>query len=221
MYVKDLRGLKYPDLALIKWFFKEGLHKAKNDLILELACSSANNLGLFASYDYECIGVEIDEQNAANARHNLALIGAKNYEIKCEDMFDYVANTKDLQADVLAIPNVINYFKREDFINLLSTINKQNLYKKEACFFLRTRSIKDYRYGINEEIAKNCFSLHEDITGEKGCINTFYQEYELVDILRDKLGLHDFSVLNYESTNVMGEGRLVNDADLVIYGKIR
>jgi len=129
----------------------------------------------------------------------------------------------NIQADVFLLPNIINYFKREDFLKLLESIKEYKVYKENALFFLRTRGVKDYRYGLGKQIGYNSFLLDcDDSTGELGCINTFYQEHELVSYLQKYLGLYNFKVLSYENTNVMGKDeRLVNDADIVIYGNIK
>ena len=87
-------------------------------------------------------------------------------------------------------------------------------------FFLRTRSIKDYRYGLGEELGLNSFKMSDDSTKELNCINTLYQEHELVQYLRDYLNLYDFTVLNYDSSAVF-ENRIAFDSDIVIYGRIR
>lgn len=110
-----------------------------------------------------------------------------------------------------------------EILNLLKLCEENKIYKKDAFFFIRTRSIKDYRYGLGEKIAHNCFKItNDDTTGELGCINTLYQEYELVEYLKQYLNLYNFKVLNYENTNIMGKDeRLVNDSDIVIYGKIK
>ena len=224
MYLRNLKGLKFPDVAVIKFFFKMGLHIRQNQKVLELACSNGNNLVLFANYDYECVGVDFDSMSIKNANYNFKeVIKAKSFSFFCENIFDFVSHNKNLNNDILLIPNVVNYFKREDFLKLLKLCKENRLYKKDAVFFLRTRSIKDYRYGLGKKIAHNSFLITEDeTTGEKGCINTLYQEYELVEYLKEYLGLYDFKVLNYESTNVMGEDeRLVTNSDIVIYGKIQ
>jgi len=59
---KDLKGLKFPDNAVIKFFFKERLGE-KCGKVLEYACSNGNNLSLFASYGWECLGVDLNELN--------------------------------------------------------------------------------------------------------------------------------------------------------------
>lgn len=223
MYLKDLKGLKFPDNAVIKFFFKNSLH-TQDGRVLEFACSNGNNLQLFANYDYECWGVDLDAQNIQNANFNFKeVLKTQNYRFFNENIFDFIKNQKGVRADVFLIPNVINYFSREDFLELLRLSRENEAYKENALFFLRTRGIKDYRYGLGEKIAHNSFRipLDEDTTGEAGCINTLYQEYELVEYLKEHLNLHDFKVLSYESTNIMGsDDRLVNDSDIVIYGRI-
>ncbi|MFQ6343039.1 class I SAM-dependent methyltransferase [Campylobacter sp. VTCC 70190] len=224
MYIKELKGLKFPDNAVIKFFFKNQLHALENQKVLEFACSNGNNLALFANYGYECLGVDLEALNIANAKHNFTqVIGAKKFEFFKENILDFPLNHPNIQADVFLIPNVINYLTREDFIRLLELCKANKIYKENAYFFLRTRSIKDYRYGLGEKIGHNSFKILDDnTTGELGCINTLYQEYELVAYLKQYLNLYDFKVLSYENTNIMGEDeRLVNDSDIVIYGKIK
>ena len=96
------------------------------------------------------------------------------------------------------------------------------MYKKDAIFFLRTRSIRDFRYGVGQMIEQNCFKMADDydITGEPGAINTLYQEHELIQILQEKLNLKDFKLLTYENQNLMKNNHIINDSDIVIYGKI-
>lgn len=224
MYLRDLKGLKFPDLAVIKFFFKQGLHQKSNQKVLEFACSNGNNLSLFANYDYECIGVDLNQENISNANYNFKeVIQCKNYQFFHDDILEFPLKNPNIKADIFMIPNVINYLLKEDFLKLLKISKENSMYKENALFFLRTRSIKDYRYGYGEKIAHNCFKITNDnTTGELGCINTLYQEYELVEILKEYLNLYDFKVLTYENTNIMGEDeRLVNDSDIVIYGKIK
>ncbi|MCR6583318.1 methyltransferase domain-containing protein [Campylobacter insulaenigrae] len=223
MYIKNLRGLKFPDNAIIKFFFKQGLHNQTNQKVLEFACSNGNNLSLFANYDYECIGVDLDENNINNANYNFKeVIKSNKYHFFNDNILEFPMKNPNINADIFLIPNVINYLKRDDFIKLLKISKEYKMYKENALFFLRTRSIKDFRYGFGEQIEHNCFKIANDnTTGELGCINTLYQEHELVEILKENLNLYDFKVLTYESTNIMGEKELlVNDSDIVIYGKI-
>ncbi|EHX0500218.1 class I SAM-dependent methyltransferase, partial [Campylobacter jejuni] len=80
MHIKELKGLKFPDNAIIKFFFKNQLHTLQKQRVLEFACSNGNNLSLFASYDYECLGVDLDDENIANANYNFTnIIKAKKF----------------------------------------------------------------------------------------------------------------------------------------------
>ncbi|MBK1972415.1 class I SAM-dependent methyltransferase [Campylobacter sp. TTU_617] len=225
MYIRDLKGLKFPDLAVIKFFFKNNLHQRDtNKKVLEFACSNGNNLSLFANYDYECLGVDLNESNIENANFNFTnIIKAKNFKFFKDDILEFPKKSPDVKADIFLIPNVINYLHREDFLNLLKNSKEYKMYKENALFFLRTRSIRDFRYGFGEKIAHNAFKInHDNTTGELGCINTLYQEYELVEYLKEYLNLYDFKVLNYEATNIMGEDDAkIFDSDIVIYGKIK
>ena len=71
-------------------------------------------------------------------------------------------------------------------------------------------------------IEPNCFKMDDnyDITGEPGAINRLYQEHESIQILQEKLNLKDFKLLTYENQNLMKNNHIINDSDIVIYGKI-
>ena len=123
MNLKDIKGLKYPDLALVKFFFKQGLH-TKGGRVLEYGCSNGNNLSLFASYDYECLGVDLDPSNLENARFNFEkVLKVSKFSFFEEDIVEFDKKHEGVRADVLLIPNVINYLSRKDFEKLLQNLS--------------------------------------------------------------------------------------------------
>ncbi|WP_086251574.1 MULTISPECIES: class I SAM-dependent methyltransferase [Campylobacter] len=219
-YISNLKGFKYPDSELIRYFFKNHLN-IKPQKVLELGCNNGNNLALFASYDYEVIGVELDAQNVENANFNFSNVyGFDKFNFINQDMREFCKNTKDLKSDVLLIPNVINYITKSDFIKLLENIIQNKLIKSNSDFFIRARSLKDHRYGLGKQIDDGVFILDGDeYSGEKGIICSCYKEYELVEILKSKLNLRDFTLITSENLNVKS-GVYIKDSDIIIYGKI-
>ena len=90
-----------------------------------------------------------------------------------------------------------------------------------AFFFIRARSIKDYRYGLGQKLDNGSFILdYDEFSGEKGALCTAYQEYELVEICKQYLNLYDFEVLTSENINVKNKN-FIKDSDIIIYGKIK
>ncbi|WP_086322447.1 class I SAM-dependent methyltransferase [Campylobacter devanensis] len=219
-YISNLKGFKYPDSELIRYFFKNHLN-IKPQKVLELGCNNGNNLALFASYDYEVTGVELDAQNVENANFNFSNVyGFDKFNFINQDMREFCKNTKDLKSDVLLIPNVINYITKSDFIKLLENIIQNKLIKSNSNFFIRARSLKDHRYGLGKQIDDGVFILDGDeYSGEKGIICSCYKEYELVEILKSKLNLRDFTLITSENLNVKS-GVYIKDSDIIIYGKI-
>ncbi|WP_261798255.1 hypothetical protein [Campylobacter volucris] len=70
MFINKIKGFKYPDMELVRWFFKNKLDTLANAKVLEFASHNGNNLSLFANYNYECIGVELNKENHKNALYN-------------------------------------------------------------------------------------------------------------------------------------------------------
>lgn len=220
MTIKNIKGLKYPDEYMIKYFFKERLFESKGK-VLEFGCSNGNNLSLFYQYDYDTYGVDINEINIKNAKYNFENIyeSEGSFTFYSDDMISFVQNNKDLEVDVFMIPNVISYISKEDFIKFLEISVENNIFKKGAKFFLRTRTRKDYRYGLGKKVAEDSYLMQNNITGEEGAICTCYQEYELIDILRKYLNLSNFSINHLDNQNCQN-GETILNSDIAIWGDI-
>ena len=220
MNIKDIRGLKYPDDYIIKFFFKEKLSELKGTA-LEFGCSNGSNLSLFYQYDFDVIGVDISEENINNAKYNFENIytSTASYTFHLQNMLDFVETNKNLEVDVFMIPNVISYLSKSDFITFLELSAKNKVFKKGAKFFLRTRTRKDFRYGFGEEVSQDSFLMPNNTTGEEGTLCTCYQEFELIDILRKHLNLTRFSINHLDNQNSQKNTVLLN-SDITIWGTI-
>ncbi|HEB61691.1 MAG TPA: class I SAM-dependent methyltransferase [Bacteroidetes bacterium] len=220
MTIKDIRGLKYPDEYMIKFFFKENLHTRRGS-VLEFGCANGNNIALFYQYDYDVTGVDLLQKSIDDAEYNLENVydskGSSSFV--CDDMLSFAKSNKNLKVDIFMIPNVISYIKKSDFIEFLKVSQENNLFKKDAKFFLRTRTKKDYRYGLGEEIEENTFLMKDDITGEKGALCTCYNEYELIELLKKYLNLTNIVVSHLDNQNLQN-GRILLNSDIAIWGNI-
>lgn len=112
----------------------------------------------------------------------------------------------------------MNYISREAAKRLL--LELRQCLKKDSLVFLRTRHIKDYRFGRGQKVEHNGFVLDIKETGEYGTLNVFYYEYELVDMLREGLGLDiaSMQLFSVDALNLHSGVPMLN-SDLVIWGK--
>ena len=225
MFISKIKGFKYPDMDLVRWFFKNHLYGLKNAKVLEFASHNGNNLSLFANYDYQCFGVELDPTNHQNALYNFKeVMKYKKFEFYNQNMLDFAKNFKNIKADVFLIPNVINYITKEEFQTLLLNSKANKLYGGGGCesfFFLKARSVKDHRYGLGKSIGEGSFILDiDEFSGEKNRLCTAYQEHELVELLQKYLNLYDFEVISSENINIKNKV-YIKDSDIVVYGKIK
>nr|WP_257929435.1 hypothetical protein [Campylobacter lari]MCR6529220.1 hypothetical protein [Campylobacter lari] len=144
MFINKIKGFKYPDMELVRWFFKNKLDTLKNAKVLEFASHNGNNLSLFANYNYECIGVELNKQNHENAIYNFKeIMYYQNASFFNENMLDFAKNHQNINADVFLIPNVINYISKDEFKTLLQNAKENNLYQSSGggvcSFFLKSK----------------------------------------------------------------------------------
>jgi len=220
MTIKAIRGLKYPDDYITKFFFKENLHTKKGS-VLEFGCANGNNISLFYQYDYDVIGVDFSQKSIDDANYNLEHIydSQGSSLFVCDDMLSFAKKNKNLEVDIFLIPNVISYIKKADFIEFLKVSKENSLFKKDAKFFLRTRTKKDYRYGLGEEVEESTFLMTDNITGEEGALCTCYDEYELIELLKKYLNLKNIVISHLDNQNLQN-GRVLLNSDIAIWGNI-
>jgi hypothetical protein len=53
--IAELRGLRFPDIYVVRMFFKERLQRELGR-VLELGCGNGINLLLFAEFDWDVMG---------------------------------------------------------------------------------------------------------------------------------------------------------------------
>jgi len=222
--LKDLEGLKFPDDYVIKFFFKEKLD-VSTGRVLEFGCSNGNNLMLFFQFGWEVIGVDKDKKllemgsrNFAKCRkeHNLS----NQFDLICQDMIDFVKSHGGLVLDVLLLPNIICYLSYSQILEFFREIKKAGMLKKGSLIFIRTRDLKDYRFGKGERIDSNTYRLKIGETGENGCINTFLSPEELAGIVEKNFELEYKHLFECYFDNRQMD-RLVGNADIIFWGKVQ
>ncbi len=223
MKLKEIKGLKYPDEYFIKFFFKNMLYTKSNLKILEFGSGNGNNLMLPYQYNHEVIGVDYNKTLIEYAKYNFKLLkGNQKYNFFSDDIRMYADKHKDIYCDVLSLPNIINYIPKINFIHFLDQCSHNKLYKDNADFFIRFRTPRDFRYGLGKRIDSSSYQIEEDndMTGEKGALNCFYTETEMIDILREHLSLSNFKIFHIDFENLTVNGDIILDSDIVIWGKI-
>jgi cyclopropane fatty-acyl-phospholipid synthase-like methyltransferase len=217
MSLKEIKGLKFPDEYFIKFFFKKALHKFQNKNFFDLGCSNGCNISLAYEYDNNVIGVDYNKELISFANDNFKLIRNNNsFNFVYEDMRHFIKDYKE-KIDVLIMANSIYYISKEDFIDLLKNI-KKNL-NKNIPFFIRFRTVNDYRYGKGETVAPDAIIISNGITGEDGSYCKFYTEEEMLEILKKELNLNNYETMKITYENIQNN-TLVKNEDIVIWGNI-
>ena len=227
-----MEGAKFPDEAVMRFFFKEGLHKTPGRVV-EFGCGAGNNLALlFLQYGYEVVGVDCSESALCMARYNCGLaVQGDSDEFKTAEFYGaalggYVPWEHIGKFDVLLFPGIIYYLSREDLLRVLARA-AASVAKPGAWIFVRARGMSDYRLGRGKRVEKNGTVLTTEETGEDGCRNVCYHEYELVDMFRDAFGLdpETMRVMHIHFENRMmcrvPEGDQMMNHDIVLYGRAK
>ncbi len=218
--LKDIRGLKYPEACLIRFFFKNGLHSAPGR-VFEAGCDNGCNLRLFREYDWETVGIDISRDALGNAETNFAGMNAAQSAFRFIHHDLSAGLPRDLAGpfDCVLFPSSLYYIPRAAMRQVLC--DSRRLVRPGSAFYLRMRTLGDFRFGRGEAIEHNAFRLATEVTGERGVINVFYHDYELVDMLRDNLGADptDMKVLHVDYQNIQGD-TVVSNSDVVIWGRV-
>ena len=170
------------------------------------------------------IGVDYDHSLIEDAQYNFNLIDQNDAKSQfyVDDMREFVKNNSNIQADILSLPNVINYISKLNFIDFLGNCKNQNLYKDNSKIFIRYRTPKDFRFGLGKRIDSSTYQIDSknDITGEAGALNCFYTESEMIEILKQYLGLKDYKIFHIDFENIASNGDTIFNSDIVIWGTI-
>jgi SAM-dependent methyltransferase len=212
--LRDIRGLKYPDDYVVRWFFKRGL-QARPGRMLELGCGVGNNLALPLGYDWDVVGIDLSAAALTDARHNLgeaaALIQA--------DLSEGLPPTLLGPFRAVMIPNLLCYLTTSQAGTLLDHLRPRLAAGAEV--FVRTRLVDDYRYGRGVLMGPKTFRLDTPETGEDGLVNRFWDEDELVALLAERLGLIDPVVLRCRFDNLQSGRSIPNNSDVIVWGNAR
>ncbi len=220
MNIRNIKGLKFPDEYFIKFFFKYNLFNLKKMTFLELGCSNGCNLMLPYQYDFEVIGVDLDNTLISYANENFSILKKTNrFTFFLQDMISFCDISEDIYADVLVLANSVYYISKSNFILLLKNIKKNQLIKKKIPFFIRYREVDDFRYGKGEKVEEDSFILENRITGEDGAYCTFYKTEKMVSILKNELNLREYQIMSLEYENIQHDTKVKN-SDVVIWGTI-
>ena len=209
----ELRGLRYPDVYIVRMLFKEGLH-LKPGRVLELGCGSGNNLIPFADFGWEVTGVDVSAEALADARHNLAGVGTF---IEC-DLATQFAVPEDAAFEVVLLPQIIYYLPRQSCIRLLQECRRRLV--PGGVLFVSSRVPEDWRFGRGSLEERGAYRLDCHETGEFGLLNVFYSADELLELLRTHMGgLGEVQRLAVTYDNPQS-GIVVHNAEVVIWGRI-
>jgi len=135
-------------------------------------------------------------------------------------MREFVKNYKNIKADVLLLPSVIYYIEKKYFLLFLENIVCNNHIKYSIPFYIRLRTPKDFRYGYGTKIDDKTYKMPKDsITGELNATIRFYNEEEIIYILKEKLNLRDYKIFHLDNQNEYN-GEIILNSDIVITGII-
>lgn len=215
--VRDLEKTKYPDPEVMRFFFKEKLF-TQHGKVLELGCGSANNLLLFGHYSWIVAGIEADPAIADAGSRNLDTCGIDGF-VRRSTLPDIPrAIIECAPYQVLLMPGVMYYMSRSSMTFTFERVAP--LLDTGAWIFITMRGMGDYRYHRGQEVGRNEFVLATPETGEAGLINTFYHEWEIMELLAGYFDFYrdDAWVLHQHFENKLNDHHMLNH-DITIWGR--
>ena len=185
--------------------------------VLELGCGNGNNLRLFRDFGWRTVGIDNSSNALADALGNFGAENASECEFHEWDLGEGLPDLLE-EFDVMLMPNVAYYLKRQAFANLLSEC--RGVLKGGGSYMISCRSIGDWRFGRGQQVGENAFIMTTNVTGELGTLQTFYDSTEVVALVESRMGTTDKPlVLHYDYENLQC-GKVIDNHDFVIWGRI-
>lgn len=210
--VNQIKGFKYPDTYLIRFFYKYGLDLDKNKgRVLELGCSNGNNLSLFYEHGWNITGVDIDKTAITEAARLYS-----SGEFCLNDMLNYTSISNPYAYDVVLFQSSLYYLHAEDITQTLKNIKKNGYLRSGTLLSFRMRTPNDFRRTEANLIEGETYRISQSITGESDCTNTFYSPVEFVELLKSTIGIKDYKTLNINYQNIQ-KGITINNSDFSVW----
>lgn len=224
MFIPEIKGLKFPDEYVTKFFFKNQLH-GKPGSVMEIGPSNGNNLLLFYEYGWDVAGADISADAVSRANENFGKCrdqhGLTNsFNFHEMDMLEYVKNYEGEPFDVILMPGSFYYTNIFEINKMFEYIARKRMVKDGGLLYLRFRSPEDYRFGKGLKIGSHTFKFDFDETNEEGCVNTFFSEQELLDLVNRYMTLENIISCKVQHEN-MQRGHLINNSDIIIWGNVK
>lgn len=209
--INQIKGLKFPDEYVIKFFFKNKLHE-KQGRVLELGCSNGNNLSIFYEYGWDVTGVDIDKNALAEAVRLFA-----NGHFHLMNMLQYSAMATDSPYDVILMPSTLYYMDPVDIQKTLMYLKNNGWIKQGTLLYFRMRDLEDQRYRMGESIGKDTVLMTTNITGEKDCRIVFYAHQDFLTLLKKIVGFQGYKLFASKQTNSQNDEMILN-SDFIVWG---
>jgi len=223
MLTPKIQGLKFPDEALVRFFFKSGLD-AQKESVLEMGCGSGNNLRLFYEYGWNVSGVDISATALSDATKNLKTLQkeynlANTFEIIHDEMLHFLENSSIKLMNAVLFPSSLFYLSYADIQAVLNLIAKR--VKPGGFLFFKLLTDSDFRFrNINKmSLGNSSYRLMFAETGEYGQSITFLSRNDWQILLEKFFNFESLSILDLKFEHVQN-GIITDNANLICYGKL-
>ena len=217
--LKSIQGLKYPDEHLVRFFFKEKLNQLSGR-VLELGCGNGNNLMLFAEYNWNVTGIDVNNKSIRAANSNFKCQPKKNFRFKTKDMIEFMKKYNGEKFDCFLLPSSLYYLEEERIIKLLKLIKNKKILKKRCFIYFRIRLNDDYRLKKAKKIGNKTYLLNFKETGELNSINTFFTENEFINLIKKYFSFSNLKRIKVNFENFQNN-LIINNSDLIVWGRLK
>jgi len=222
MLIPDIKGLKFPDEAVTRFFFKSGLQNFQES-VLELGCGSGNNLRLFYEYGWNVTGVDLNSIAVSDARENLSRVQFENqlnneFNIFQDNMLHFLEAGSLNRIHTVLFPSSLFYLRYDEIIRTLDLVSK--LIGPGGYVFFKLVTNMDYRF-LNpnkENLGNSSWRLKFKETDEYDCVVTYLSKEQWIKLIKNHFNFEFFISLDLDFEHIQN-GRSMENSNIVCYGK--
>lgn len=221
MLTPQIKGLKFPDESLTRFFFKSRLD-SQCESVLELGCGAGNNLRLFYEYGWDVTGVDINESAVFDATENFSSLQKEhdlknNFTFVHDNMLDFIKSMNPVHTVIF--PSSLFYLAYEDILTTLELLAKK--VQPGGFLFFKLLTNSDYRF-LNknkERLSTYTYRLKFTETGEYDQSVTFLSREQWRELLMKFFLFDSFDILDLNFQHIQN-GITTENANIICYGKL-